>query len=178
MQLSFPILRSDDGYRRDLDHDLRNGKRCRGEQCAGREFLSVDFLANIGEALRVASVRNRDGHPDYVLECAAGALEGLLEILEGLASLSVEVPGERSSAIVDEPDMASQPHRLPALRDDRGREGVFRFPRGSMIVFLSAISISVADLRSSDSRNYVFGAADALRCQRDDRIGVNFCCRA
>jgi hypothetical protein len=26
---------------------------------------------------------------------------------------------------------------------------------------LSAISISVADLRSSDSRNYVFSAADA-----------------
>jgi putative ABC transport system substrate-binding protein len=31
-----------------------------------------------------------------------------------LASLSVEVPGERSSAIVDEPDMAGQPYRLPA----------------------------------------------------------------
>src|SRR5215472_15265437 len=133
---SFPILRSDDGYGRDLDHDLRNGERRRGQQCAGREFLSVDFLANIGEALRVASVRNRDGHPDYVLECAAGALEGLLEILESLASLSVEVAGERSSAIVDEPDMAGQPYRLPALRDDRGREGVFRFPRGLDDCFL------------------------------------------
>src|SRR5215510_8990294 len=94
------------------------------------------FLANIGEALRVASVRNRDGHPDYVLERAAGALEGFFEILEGLASLSVEVAGERSSAIVDEPDMAGQPYRLPALRDDRGREGVFRFPRGLDDCFL------------------------------------------
>src|SRR5215831_14243955 len=116
------MLRSDDGYRRDLDHDLRNGERRRGQQCAGREFLSVDFLANIGEALRVPSVRNRDGHPDYVLECAAGSLEGLLEILEGFASLSVKVPGER--------------YRLPALRDDRGREGVFRFPRGLDDCFL------------------------------------------
>src|SRR5215468_7267590 len=119
-----PILRSDDGYRRDLDHNLRNGKRRRGQQCAGREFLSVDFLANIGEALRVASVRNRDGHPDYVLERAAGALEGFLEILEGLASLSVEVPGERSPAIVDEPDMAGQPYRLPALREGRGEMAI------------------------------------------------------
>src|SRR5262245_6851697 len=117
MQLAFPILRSDDGYRRDLDHDLRNGKRCRGQQCAGREFLPVDFLANIGEALRVPSVRHRNGHPDYVLECAAGTLQGLLEILEGLASLSVEVPGERRSAIVHEPDMAGQPYRVPALGD-------------------------------------------------------------
>src|SRR5262245_63751805 len=130
------MLRSDDGYRRDLDHDLRNGKRCRGQQCAGRKFVSVDFLANIGEALRVPSVRNRDGHPDYVLECAAGSLEGLLEILEGLTSLSVKVPSEGSSAIVDEPDMAGQPYRLPALRDDRGREGVFRFPRGLDHCFL------------------------------------------
>jgi hypothetical protein len=103
-------LLSDPTQRR-LDHDLRNGKRRHGQQCAGREFLSVDFLANIGEPLRVASVRNRDGHPHYVLERAAGALEGLLEILEGLASLSVEVPGERSSAIVEEPDMAGQPYR-------------------------------------------------------------------
>src|SRR5262249_21255492 len=133
--LSFPIL-GNDGYRRDLDHDLRNGKRRRGQQCAGWEFPSVDFLANIGEALRVASVRNRDGHPDYVLERAAGALEGLLEIFEGLASLTAEVPGERSSAIADEPDMARQPYRLPALRDDRGREGVFRLPRGLNDCFL------------------------------------------
>src|SRR5262249_14457035 len=103
----------------------RNGKRRRGQQCAGGEFLSVDFLANIGEALRVASVRKRDGHPDYVLESAAGALEGLLGNLEGFAGLNVGVPGERNPAIGHEPDQAGQPYRLPALRDDRGREGVW-----------------------------------------------------
>src|SRR5215813_8790583 len=144
---SFPILRSDDGYRRDLDHDLRNGERRRGQQCAGREFLSVDFLANIGEALRVASVRNRDGHPDYVLERAAGALEGFLEILEGLASLSVEVPGERSSLSSTNPTWPASHTVFPPSVMTAGEKEYFASQEGSTIVFLSAISISVADLR-------------------------------
>src|SRR5262249_28148185 len=127
---------------------------------------SVDFLANIGEALRVASVRNRDGHPDYVLERAAGALEGFLEILEGLASLSVEVSGERSSLSSTNPTWPASHTVFPPSVMTAGEKEYFASQEGSTIVFLSAISISVAGLRSSDSRNYVFSAADALRCQR------------
>src|SRR5262249_49323807 len=41
-----------------------------------------------------------------------------------------------------------------------GEKEYFASQEGSTIVFLSAISISVVDLRSSDSKNYVFSAAD------------------
>ena len=44
------------------------------------KFLAVDFLANIGEALRLASIRNRNCHLDNDLQHSAGTLKGLLKI--------------------------------------------------------------------------------------------------
>src|SRR5580704_7274718 len=90
--------------------------------------LQQNFLADIGETLRVAAIGNRHRHPDNILQRAAGALQCLLEILESLADLSVEVAGERGSRIVDKADVAGEPYRLAAFSDDRRRERVFCFP--------------------------------------------------
>jgi hypothetical protein len=48
-------------------------------------------FANIGKALRVASIRNRNCHPDNDLQRSAGTLKDLLKIFEGLPNLRVKV---------------------------------------------------------------------------------------
>src|SRR5262249_20837958 len=88
----------------------------------------VDFLADISEALRVASVRNRDGHPDYVIQCTARALEGFFKILEGLPRLRVKVPRKGCSIVIYEPDVACKPNHLASFCDHSRRKGVFCFP--------------------------------------------------
>ena len=54
------------------------------------KFLAVDFRANIGEALRLASIRNRNCHLDNDLQHSAGTLKGLLKIFEGLPNLPAD----------------------------------------------------------------------------------------
>src|SRR5215467_6540132 len=105
----------------DLDHDLGDGERRRGEEGAGREVLAVDLLAQVGEALRVAAVADRDRHPDDVAQRAAGALQGPLDVLEGLPDLRVEIAGERGAGVVDEADVTGEPDGLAAGGDDGGR---------------------------------------------------------
>src|SRR5262249_20383521 len=55
-----------------------------------------------------------------------------------------------------------------------GEKEYFASQEGSMIVFLSAISISVDDLRQVIQEIKPSVRLTPLRCQRGDRIGVNF----
>src|SRR5580704_10861537 len=101
--------------------------------------LQQNFLADIGETLRVAAIGNRHRHPDNILQRAAGALQCLLEILESLADLSVEVAGERGSRIV-EPTWPASHIVLPPSVMTAGENEYFASQDGSMIVFFKGIS--------------------------------------
>jgi len=81
---------------------------------------------------RVARINEKHRHGHHVAQLGAGVIEGLFDIAEGLAKLSVEIACQRFPGIVNLAGMASDKDGAARpLGNDRRRERPLLLPGAS-----------------------------------------------
>src|ERR1700738_2744035 len=78
-----------------LDEHFRVRETRDCDQCARREIVPEDLLAQLGKAIPISSIGNKHGHRPQIGDFPAALLQRPAEPGKYLADLAVEIIGER-----------------------------------------------------------------------------------